>query len=254
MAAVDDVNAKEHADRLIAEAKEFAASGDTRKAARRYAKAAAAFAPYASFALVAGDMFYSERRFEEASIAYRAVVEAVPEHDQAWHGLGWSLLNSGDYDQGRAALVTSQALAAGIERKQVSTAIEEYFLIDDPLERGRLIEGVARSDDERIPWLLHQHAERAALIGTAIGDLDHWRSVAIAMVRLGVRSHLDWYTDGPAPNREWVIEDVERYLAEYPDGPPAKLWPVAYGPGDEVPRPRAPKQRRRWLRRWHTGA
>ena len=253
MAGVGDGMTKERADRLVAEAKELNAAGDPKSAARRYAEAAAGFAPYASFALVAGDLLYIEEEFEEAAAAYRVVVEAVPEHDQAWHGLGRSLLACGEFEEGRAALVRSQAIASGVGYGDVSAAIEEYFATEDPLERGRILERVVRSDDGRLPWLLHQHVERAALLGTSIGDLDHWRPLATALVRLGISPHLDWYTDGPAPSREWIVEDVAKYLATHPEAP-SDLWPVAYGHADEVPRPvRQSRRRRRWLGRKRSG-
>jgi hypothetical protein len=254
MAAVNDDHAQERADRLIAEAKDLSSAGDAVAAARRYVDAATTFAPYASFALAAGDLLYEDDRFDDAAAAYRVVVEAVPEHEQAWHGLGRSLVAAGEVDEGRAALVRSQAVAAGVAYGDVSAAIEAYFATDDRLERGRIVESVIRSDDERVPWLLHQHVERAAILGTAIGDLDHWRPLAIALVRLGVSPHLDWYTDGPAPSREWIVEDIEKYLAANPE-PVTDLWPVAYGPGDAIPRQRWKRPgRRRWFRRRHSGS
>ena len=107
---------------------------------------------------------------------------------------------------------------------------------------------VVRSDDSRVPRVLHHHLEQAQRYGTAIGDLDHWRSVAAVLVRFGVRDHMDWYTDGPAPSREWIMEDVEQYLTAH-DEPPVEQWPIAYGPSDAIPRLRRRPTRTPWWRR-----
>jgi hypothetical protein len=45
---------------------------------------------------------------------------------------------------------------------------------------------------------------------------------------------MDWYTDGPAPSREWLFEDLVRYLDTH-DLPPETLWPIAFGPSDAIP-------------------
>ena len=86
MAAVDDIDAKQRADRLIADANALAADGKDGEAARLYVEAARVFDPYASFALVAADTFYGTRRFEDAATAYRIVVEAT--RNAARHGKG----------------------------------------------------------------------------------------------------------------------------------------------------------------------
>jgi tetratricopeptide (TPR) repeat protein len=240
---------KAQADLLIEEAKRISTEGRPMEAADAYFDAATRFDPYASFALVAGDMYREAGAFDKAVAAYRHVVDAVPEHDQAWHYLGWSLVARGDHDEGRSAIVRAQAIARAPDTEQLDALIAEYWESGDPVRRGQIISEVVWSEDDDVTRMLHDHIERARRYGTGIGDLDHWASVAQALVRFGISAHLDLYTDGPAPSREWVLEDVERYLAGH-DRAPETLWPITYGPADALPRPRNRRPHGRpWWRR-----
>ena len=221
--------AKVDADALIAEANRLHAEGDLSAAAPLYMKAAEGFAPYASFALVAGDSYWSIGDLLAAAASYRHTITAVPEHENAWQNLGDVLMLLGAADDGRQALVKAQAIDAGFVEGEVDAAIDRYWMSHEPLDRAAIVNRIATSDEPRVSPVLHDHLERSLHYGTTTGDLGHWSSIATALVRFGVADFLDWYSDGPAPNRTWVLQDVEKYLATH-ERPPAVVWPVHFTP------------------------
>jgi len=62
-------------------------AGQRLEAAPLYVAGARAFAPFASFALVAGDSFLAAGRRDEAAEAYRIVLAEHPDHPEAADGL-----------------------------------------------------------------------------------------------------------------------------------------------------------------------
>lgn len=94
---------QERANALVEKANALHNGGDKLAAAPMYVEAADLFTPYASFALVAGDSFLEAGRHEEAAGAYRTCLAGVPDHDQAWLGLGHALRELGQEAQAREA-------------------------------------------------------------------------------------------------------------------------------------------------------
>jgi tetratricopeptide (TPR) repeat protein len=231
--------AKADADAVIAEANLLHTAGNLSAAAPLYMKAAEGFVSYASFALIAGDSYWSTGDLVAAAAAYRHTIAAVPQHEDAWQNLGTVLMALGDIDDGRHALVRAQAIGAKFDEGEVDTAIDRYWMSHEPLDRATIVNRIASSDEPRVSPVLHDHLERARRYGTAIGELTHWASVATALVRFGVADFLDWYSDGHAPNRAWVLTDVENYLATH-EHPPSVVWPVHFTPQPyhSLPQPR----------------
>lgn len=94
---------QERANGLVEQANELQKAGDKLTAAPMYVEAAQLFAPYASFALVAGDTYSASGQDEQAIEAYRVCIAGVPDHDQAWLGLGEVLKRSGNESEARDA-------------------------------------------------------------------------------------------------------------------------------------------------------
>jgi tetratricopeptide (TPR) repeat protein len=94
---------QERANALVEQANALHNGGDKLQAAPLYVQAAGLFAPYASFALVAGDSFSEAGRDDEAIEAYRVCLAAHDDHDQAWAGLAQALHRSGRADEAREA-------------------------------------------------------------------------------------------------------------------------------------------------------
>lgn len=91
------------ANALIARANALHNAGSKLAAAPLYVEAAQRFAPYASFALVAGDSFREAGQDAEAIAAYRICLAEVPDHEQALEGMGASLLRVGRVDEAKEA-------------------------------------------------------------------------------------------------------------------------------------------------------
>lgn len=58
---------------------------------------------YVSYNLIVGDMLYDMERYAEAAEAYRAIVQAIPEQDQAWTSLGLCEMKLGHYREAAEA-------------------------------------------------------------------------------------------------------------------------------------------------------
>lgn len=81
------MSAQQKANALIERGNELHNSGDKLSAAPYYREAAELFEPYASFMLVAADSYLEGGKYRDAAAAYRHVVAAHPDHDQAIAGL-----------------------------------------------------------------------------------------------------------------------------------------------------------------------
>lgn len=75
------------ANELIEKANVLQAAGRGVAAAPLYQEAAALFAPYASFNLVAADTLMKYEQWEAAAEAYQGVVDEHSDHDQARAGV-----------------------------------------------------------------------------------------------------------------------------------------------------------------------
>ena len=78
---------QQKANALIERGNELHNSGDKLSAAPYYREAAELFPPYASFMLVAADSYLAGGKYRDAAAAYRHVIAAHPDHDQAIGGL-----------------------------------------------------------------------------------------------------------------------------------------------------------------------
>lgn len=94
---------QQRANDIIAKANALQADGQKLEAAPLYLEAAQLFAPYGSFALVAGDSFREAGKDDEAAQAYRICLNDVPEHEQALEGLAEVLVRGGQVDEAQAA-------------------------------------------------------------------------------------------------------------------------------------------------------
>lgn len=94
---------QERANALVEQANALHNGGDKLAAAPMYVEAANLFPPYASFGLVAGDSYAAAGKHEDAVAAYEACLAGVPDHEQAWEGLGGSLHALGRTDEARDA-------------------------------------------------------------------------------------------------------------------------------------------------------
>ena len=94
---------QERANALIEQANALHNGGDPVAAAPLYVEAAGLFAPYASFALVAGDSYRAAGLHPRAVEAYRACLAGHPDHPEALQGLHQSLGALGRADEARGA-------------------------------------------------------------------------------------------------------------------------------------------------------
>lgn len=97
------MDAQGRANELIERANALHNAGQKLEAAPLYVQGAELFPAYASFALVAGDTFREAGRHSDAVGAYEACLAGVPDHDQAWLGMGVSLLALGRREEAREA-------------------------------------------------------------------------------------------------------------------------------------------------------
>ena len=208
---------------LIEEANTALAGGDLDEAIGLYRAAIERFPAYASFELVIGDALYDAGRLTEAIEAYRATVAAVPEHDQAWERLAECLHRIGRHDQAEQASRRYQELRASLTAGDASGLIAKLETTTDINRRAEIICDLAYSLDTRVSPLLHDwlgevyHDRRTGRHGS--GNT-FWSAVAFTLVRFGIADHVDWYTDGPAPSQQWLMEDVDKYLRKYRAAPP----------------------------------
>ena len=214
---------QETANVLIEEANVALAAGDLDEAIGLYRAGIERFPAYASFELVIGDSLYDAGRLTEAIDAYRATVDAVPEHDQAWERLADCLYQVGRDDEADQARRRHQELRASLKAGDASELIDELGRTTDINRRAKIICELAYSLDDRVSLLLHQwlgevhHDRRTGQHGS--GNT-FWSAVAFTLVRFGMADHADWYTDGPAPSQQWLMEDVDKYLRQYRTAPP----------------------------------
>ncbi len=74
------------ANELLEQANDLRAVGRAVAAAPLYQEAAALFAPYSSFKLVAADILLRYERWQDAAVAYQGVLDQQPHHDVARAG------------------------------------------------------------------------------------------------------------------------------------------------------------------------
>ena len=93
-------------------------------------------------------------------------------------------------------------------------AIDDYWMTGGIATRARLAGRILRLDGPEADAALRH------FLGVAAGDpdamqrnQDYWAVLAAILVRFGMADDVYWYGDGPAPSREWIAADVERYLA-----------------------------------------
>lgn len=90
---------QQRANALIAQAGQHQQAHENDEAIRLYREAIALMAdvpPYVSYNLVLGDLLFQLQRYREAAECYRQLVDAFPEHDQGWSGLGQALALLGE--------------------------------------------------------------------------------------------------------------------------------------------------------------
>lgn len=218
---MDDAQA--NANALVADANDALGGGDIDVAAQLYRDAIELFPSYASIELVVGDSYFAAERFSDALEAYKATVNAVPEHDQAWERMAETLHRLGRHDEGASAMSRYQELRSGLKAGDATELIEQLRATADINDRAKLICDLAYSLDPAVPQILH------AFIGEVAHDRKtgrhgsgntFWAAVASIMVRFGMADFMDWYTDGPAPSETWLTEDVDKYLKKHRHPPP----------------------------------
>lgn len=220
---------------LVEEANAALAAGELDEAIGLYRAAIERFPAYASFELVIGDALYDAGRLTDAIAAYRATVDAVPEHDQAWERLADCLFRVGRRDEADQANRRHQELRAALQTGEADQRIEQYRSETDINRRAKIVCDLAYSLDEGVSRLLHEwlgevyHDRRTGRHGS--GNT-FWSAVAFSLVRFGMADFVDWYTDGPAPSEQWLMEDVEKYLRKYSTSPPAadRQQPIHFTP------------------------
>ncbi len=208
---------------LIEEANAALAAGDLDEAVGLYRAGIERFPAYASFELVIADALFEAGRLSDAIDAYQRTVATVPEHDQAWERLADCLYQVGRSDEADQANRRHQELRASLTAGDASELIEKLNDATDINHRAKIICELVYSLDDRVSLLLHgwlgevYHDRRTGRHGS--GNT-FWSAVAFTLVRFGMADHADWYTDGPAPSQQWLMEDVDKYLRKYPTSPP----------------------------------
>lgn len=210
------MNAKTQADDLIVTANALLAAGDLESAIPLYVRAAELFAPYASFEIVAADKLHELGRSEEAVASYQRVVAAVPEHAQAWASLATVLYELGRVDEAHLAMTRSDELDAELVPDEAFEIVRQYFAVDDFDECARLAEQMLHSLGEGPSGALHDFLVRSR----HRVDEDHAALQASILVRFKMADFVYWYSDGPAPDREAIANDVDAYLRSHRRPPP----------------------------------
>ncbi len=217
----DDADtAHSRADELIAEANRLHGDGRTAEAIPLYREAAALFAPYATFELVAADSLFELGPLAEAAESYRRVVDAAPEHEQAWQRLALVLYQLGRRAEADQAMARFHQADAALVHEDVADIVERYHRSTDLDERERHVTRLLKSIDDGVSEVLHDFLERTHLEGThREAGADYAPVQASILVRFGMADFVYWYSDGPAPDRAEIERDMATYLATH-DGPP----------------------------------
>lgn len=211
------------ANALIERGNHALASGELDEAIGLYRAAIDRNPAYVSFELVIGDALHDAGRLTEAIDAYRSTVDAIPEHDQAWERLAECLYRVGRRAEGDQATRRLEELRSALRPDDADDLIERLRNATDINRRATVICELAYSLDERASQPLHEwlgevyHDRRTGRHGS--GNT-FWSAVAFVLVRFGMADFVDWYTDGPAPSEQWLMEDVEKYLRKYRTAPP----------------------------------
>jgi hypothetical protein len=216
---MSDVQAEANA--LIEQGNAAHSMGRLDDMARLYRSAIEREPAYASFNLVVADEMSAAGRLKEAVQAYRLVVEAVPEHDQAWEGLAQCLYRLGKTKDGDDAYRRFHEVEAGLTPGEIG----RYTAAGTIDQRAAVICVLAHSLDAGVPQILHDFLVEAAadIAGPQAGQgNDFWAAIASVLVRFGLSSHLDRYSDGPTPSRDWLTDDLMTYLRKNKRPPKTK--------------------------------
>jgi protein O-GlcNAc transferase len=89
---------------LITQADDLHQRGKLDEAITTYREAIRLVPAFGTLNLVIGDMLFKLQRPAEAAETYRAVLDIVPEHDQAWSRLGKCQLSLGQYSDALTSL------------------------------------------------------------------------------------------------------------------------------------------------------
>ena len=117
---------KTHQDRannLILQANAARENGMLDDAIQAYREAMKLVPAYTSFNLLIGDMLLGEKRYREAADAYRQTVLEIPEHDQAWVGLGQCRLLLEEHDE------AIEAFRSGLAANKVNPDAHYYLAL-----------------------------------------------------------------------------------------------------------------------------
>lgn len=91
--------------------------------------------------------------------------------------------------------------------------IADYWKTGGVATRTRLAIRIVGRAGPEADAVLHHFLELAADDPDAMNrSQDYWAVLAEILVRFGMADTAYWYGDGPAPNREWIAADVQKYL------------------------------------------
>lgn len=126
---------------LIIQANQLVAAGQIDQAMDTY-RDALALVPdnptYQSYHLIIGDLLFQNLRYDEAAEAYRATIQAIPKHAQAWCSLGCCLLEMGQEQDAVQAVEHSLKLNSKDDDNQFAAACLYARLKDSQRARQHL--------------------------------------------------------------------------------------------------------------------
>ena len=137
--------------------------------------------------------------------------------------------------------------------EEVTDAIRSYWDARETDARVGPVLVLIQSRDERVSDVLVHFLRLAAddRVRMSRGQ-DYWAALAMIMVRFGMAGFVFWYSDGPAPDRNAIAADVDRFVSENSGPPPLERQQAIRSSPPPPPRKRGrqrPSGRRRWWRR-----
>ncbi len=131
---------QQHANQLIAQANQCYAAENYLEAIQLYREGIAAYPTpsYRTFNLVIGEMLAKLKKWDEAIAAYQQVIEASPDHDQAWQSLAECYMIKGDHPQALDAAVKAIEINPDDYRSHYNSAMLYALRGDHDLAKDHL--------------------------------------------------------------------------------------------------------------------
>lgn len=163
--------------------------------------------------LFVGSLFVELGDDAAAIDAFERAIAADPRDHEAWRFLSEALAHQGrDIHAANAAERAAELHAESIGGRSSDAAHADFLRSVDPDRRAQAVLELAAVDDPRLPDALRAFLDDAGSIDFSTASLEVLSVTVDALVAAGVQDHAGIFSDGPAPDRPFIAENVRRHL------------------------------------------